>query len=307
MLQPLNTPTKVLGSKEGSQSKKPFPGYAVLEEKAFKDMLLGSRYHLHKVIGRGGMGTVFRATDLRTDGQVALKICINRAERKEIRHVLSEAAALAGISHQNIVSVKDYGMHKGIAFVVMELLEGKDLRQVMDEEMILSWPRIKDFTIQICDGLGELHSRGIIHGDIKPSNLFLTIDGVAKVLDFDTSQFTLLHEDDGLKETTGILIGTPSYTSPEQAKGRTDYDHRIDIYALGAVMYKMLCGERPFYGNPIEVLAKHINKTPERPSKRCPIIEIPEGADGIVMKALEKLPERRFSSAAEMRLAILKA
>lgn len=269
-------------------------------------------YEIIALLGAGGMGEVYRARDPRLDRNVAIKVlpqhlskhpdALNRFER--------EAKAIAALSHPNILSIHDFGHEDGTTFAVMELLEGETLRARLDHSSLapLSWREAVKITASVADGLAAAHAKGIIHRDIKPENIFLTADGLVKVLDFGIARIkravvrnaeTLISQ--GINETKpGTLMGTIGYMSPEQVRGDSA-DAPSDIFSLGCVLVEMLTGERPFARHSAaETMAAILRDQP--PALDAISQDIPIEMERIVNRCLEKTPEERFQSARDLAL-----
>ena len=272
--------------------------------------LLGGRYRLIRRLGKGGMGEVFLAQHATIEKHVAIKILLAERAKQENQKArfLNEAKATAKIRHPNVIDISDFGeTDDGRAFFVMEHLAGEDLKKYCRRNHIIAWKDIELILLQICSGLGAAHKLGIVHRDLKPDNVFLInhqgIDNFVKVLDFGLAK--MLHDDSSKKLTkTGIIVGTPAFLSPEQIKGDA-VDHRADIYALGLILYRMLCGQLPYKAKTVvEMLRKQLMEKPLPPSAMAPDAPISPAADQVALKALEKDPDKRFSSTQEMRQAI---
>ncbi len=262
---------------------------------------INDRYELAGVIGRGGMGTVYLAKDLTDNSEVVVKIREKSARKTSRKRITSEIEALKEVNHKNLVTLKDSGIVGEKAYVVMELMVGLDLRMYLERVGTAPWASARHILSESCEGLGAMHSKGIVHKDVKPENIFLTVDGTIKVFDFDLSFFTRF----GDKHAPGMIYGTPALLPPEQIRGMPT-DLRGDIYSLGVVMYTTLCGQYPFTGErTIQILYQIRNHEPPPPSWVAPEAGIPKGADEIVAKAMAKDPDMRFNSMQEMRDAIL--
>ena len=260
------------------------------------------RYELLEKIGDGGMAVVYKAKDRLLNRQVAVKILKPEYtnDEKFINNFRKESHAAASLSHPNIVSIYDVGKEGNINYIVMELVEGKPLSRIIKEEAPLNYNRVIDYTKQIASGLSAAHKHGIIHRDVKPHNILVNEDGIAKIADFGIakaiSTTTIV---DGTNET---VMGSVHYFSPEQARGGY-VDEKSDIYSLGIVMYEMLTGEVPFDGeNPVTVALMHINDPITPPSKL--VGGIPPGLERIVLKATDKYQSNRFKSAEDVITAL---
>lgn len=260
------------------------------------------RYELLEKIGDGGMAVVYKAKDRLLNRAVAVKILkpefLN--DEKFINNFRKESHAAASLSHPNIVSIYDVGKEGNINYIVMELVDGKPLSRIIRDDAPLDYRIVVNYTKQIAAGLSAAHKHGIIHRDVKPHNIIVNSDGIAKIADFGIakaiSTTTIV---DGTNET---IMGSVHYFSPEQARGGY-VDEKSDIYSLGIVMYEMLTGDVPFDGdNPVSVALMHISNPIEPPSRR--VDGIPPGLERIVMRATEKFPGDRFKSAEEMIKAL---
>jgi len=267
-------------------------------------------YCLIEKIGEGGMGVVWKAQDTRLQRHVALKFVPDEAARKpqNVDRHLREARAASAMNHPHICSIYDIGEWEGRRFIVMELLEGQSLQQHIGRKPLAIEAAV-DFALQMADALHAAHDKGIIHRDIKPANIFVTDRGQAKVLDFglaklapDSAQHPAT--DDATMTALGMtnpgaVVGTVSYMSPEQALGK-DLDHRTDIFSLGVVLYEMITARRAFGGNTSAAMFDAIlNRAPTAPVELNR--KVPPELERIVNKALEKDPELRYQSTADLR------
>ncbi len=266
--------------------------------------LLGDRYHLDRVIGRGGMAEVWRATDKRLGRAVAIKrLRVDLATDPTFQaRFRREAQAAAGLNHPNIVSVYDTGEEIDTAtgvtvpFIVMELVDGHTLKDVLRDDRRILPERALEFTQGVLDALSYSHRAGIIHRDIKPANVMLTPTGTVKVMDFGIAR--AVADTSATMTQTAAVIGTAQYLSPEQARGET-VDARSDVYSSGCLLYELLVGRPPFVGDsPVSVAYQHVREVPTPPSTLDP--EITQSMDAVVMKALAKDPADRYQSAREM-------
>ncbi len=264
------------------------------------DKIIAQRYHLLSVIGEGGTAIVYKAQCTVLNRTVALKMlkpefCKDESFIQRFNH---EARAAAALSHQNIVGIFDVGLADNVPFIVMEYVDGTDLKTLIQQKGKMSETKVRQIAIQLLSALDYAHRKGIIHRDIKPHNILLTGDGIVKVADFGiakaVSDATLVH--------TGVVIGTVHYLSPEQARGGL-IDARSDIYSTGVLLYELLSGKVPFDGeNPISIALMHIREEAVPLKRIAP--EVSEKWDHVIMKAMEKEAGARFISADEMRLAI---
>jgi len=258
------------------------------------------RYEILGELGRGAMGVVYRATDPVIGRTVAVKTIRLSEEgtglsRPELLSRLQTEARAAGLlAHPNIVVVYDAGEENGLYYITMELIEGKSLQALLDSGHSFPVPRVLRIMEQTCSALQFAHERNIIHRDIKPANLMLTADDTVKVTDFGTAKILQF----GTVQQTTHVMGTPSYMSPEQVKGRP-VDGRSDIFSLGVLLYEILTGEKPFPGQSITtVIYKIVNEEPIPPRTLNPSLH--QGLSDIVMRALAKEPEVRYQSCREL-------
>jgi len=267
-------------------------------------------YRIVEKIGEGGMGEVYRAHDERLDRDVAIKVLHEAVAQDADRLVRfeREAKAVAKLAHPNILEVWDFGSEEGVAYAVMELLEGESLRELISKGGITTGKAV-EYARSSADGLAAAHNKGIIHRDLKPENVFLTTDGRIKILDFGLAKLKLPEADlttetptATLDTAAGSLIGTVPYMAPEQVQGQPA-DHRSDIFALGVVLYEMLTGQRPFGGSTtVETAAAILKEDPKPISVAAPAVSPTLGS--VVSKCLEKRPEDRFSSAHDLALTL---
>jgi serine/threonine protein kinase len=274
---------------------------------------LDEKYRLEERLGIGGMGTVYRARHLLIDRPVAVKVLNQRfvedeAARTRFRR---EARAAGRLQHSNAVTVTDFGeSHDGYVYLVMELLEGRTLREVLAKEAPLDPARAVSLMMQISAAVAAAHEAGIIHRDLKPANIFIVqradVPAMVKVLDFGIAKLAAdaLEEDDHLTLTqVGAMIGTPRYMSPEQCDG-AELTPAADVYSLGCILYEMLTGTVPFSGStPLAIAMKHTTESPR--SLRDFVASIPPALEEIVLHTLEKRPQDRPANAAEFRKELL--
>ena len=258
--------------------------------------ILGNRYEIIEKIGTGGMATVYRAKCHVLKREVAVKILRDEftTDNEFIKRFNVEAQSAASLTHPNIVSVYDVGHEGNLYYIVMELVKGKTLKEIIVEDGALSWKWAADLAIQIAKGLEKAHRNNIIHRDIKPHNIIITEEGVAKVTDFGIAKAV----SNSTITAFGATTGSVHYFSPEHAKGGHT-DEKSDLYSLGIVMYEMVTGRVPFDADtPVSVALKHMQEEPVEPIVLNS--EIPVGLNKIILKAMQKEPGLRYSSATEM-------
>ena len=263
--------------------------------------LLAGRYELIEKIGEGGMAVVYKAKDRLLNRYVAIKILRPEFTQDEqfLESFKRESQAAAGLQHPNIVSIYDVGRTGNINFIVMELVDGRPLSDLIKEKGRLDYKTTIDIAKQMASALSIAHKHQIIHRDVKPHNIMITSDGVAKLTDFGIARAV---SNATMVADTSKIIGSVHYFSPEQARGAY-VDERSDIYSLGIVMFEMLTGRAPFDGEtPVEVALKHINEDVPSPAKLVP--GIPPALDKIVLKATDKYQTERYKSVDEMLEAL---
>ncbi len=263
--------------------------------------ILGGRYELIEIIGEGGMAKVYKAHCKILDRIVAIKILKDEFSRDKsfVERFKTEALSAARITHPNIVNVYDVGQENDVYYIVMEYVDGQTLKEIIRREAPLSIDKAVDIAIMICDGIHHAHEKGIIHRDIKPHNILITEHGMVKVADFGIaramSNATITYGNN--------IVGSVHYISPEQAKG-DPINRTTDIYSVGCVLFEMLSGKVPFDAeSPITVALKHIHDEP--PSLKAINANVPASLEAIIYKAIQKQPGQRYSTAEEMRNALL--
>ena len=257
---------------------------------------IANRYEIISKTGVGGMATVYVARDIVLNRNVAVKVLKDEFTTDEefIKRFNSEAQSAASLTHPNIVSIYDVGNEDGIYYIVMELIRGKTLKQIITEEGALPWKWSVKVAIQIAQALETAHKNNIVHRDIKPHNIIITEDGVAKVTDFGIAKAV----SNSTITAFGTTIGSVHYFSPEQAKGGYT-DAKSDIYSLGVVMYEMLTGKVPFDADTsVSVALKHMQETPMPPMEVNE--NVPKAVNDIILKAMEKEPMARYQTATQM-------
>jgi serine/threonine-protein kinase len=268
-------------------------------------VLAGTSYKLADKIGEGASGEVWSAEHLELGRKVALKLLApeHASAKDAIDRFRREARAVAAISHPNLVQLYDFGKARdGRVYLAMELLDGEPLDKVLHESM--KWKDAVLLAIQATHALEAAHAAGLVHRDLKPANLFLTKVGTLKLLDFGVAMALSDVPSDEKKQKGYAIFGTPEYMAPEQVAGEP-VDARCDVYALGCVLYEMVTGAPPFSGkSSVEVLGKQVREAVMPPRQRAPERKIPEVLEAVVLRAMSKRREERFSSAVTMRRAL---
>jgi serine/threonine-protein kinase len=273
--------------------------------------VLADRYEVVRRIGEGGMGAVYEARHTVIGKRVAVKVLLEKflAKSDFVARLLQEARLASSIGHEHIVDVTDFGTTSdGRSFVVMEFLDGESLAELAMREAPLPIERSLGIARQVASALGAAHAKGIFHRDVKPENVYLVKRGDAdfvKVVDFGISKAVKPGGDEGGEgyrlTHTGLLLGTPLYMSPEQARGEEDLDHRVDIWALGVLLYECLTGEVPFRANNyLGIISQVLTHEPTPPSKLRPELGIADAVEAVVMRAMEKDRSRRYQTMAEL-------
>ncbi len=275
----------------------------------YSGKVLNDRYTLSRLLGRGGMGSVYIGKHNIIGKKVAVKFLHAEFANSEevLKRFYREAQAAASIGHKNIIDVMDVGVSQdGEPYLVMEYLEGEDLDGMLDRNGVIDLPTACGIMEQALLALGAAHDAGIIHRDLKPGNIFLVHQKneapLVKLIDFGISKFTQLTGQEKLTQT-GSLLGTPSYMSPEQAMGSADIDARADIYAMGVIFYQMLTNELPFEGENYNELLVNVLTNPPRPPSEA-YADFPIDAEPVVMKELSKDPADRSQNAEEFIAAL---
>jgi serine/threonine-protein kinase len=273
--------------------------------------VISSKYKLLRLLGDGGMGSVYEAEHLRLGTHVAIKVLHSDLARKAglIDRFLQEARVSAQIKSPHVVSVTDVeSTPEGVAYLVMELLQGEPLSTVEKRDRTLPVAQACEYTLQILQALEAAHSIGVIHRDLKPDNVFVTFAGgkpVIKLIDFGIAKLKRAEGAAGPKNLTvaGMLMGTPEYMAPEQAYSAADIDVRADLYSVGVMLYEMLSGQTPAQGEDPRVVVLKVERGEVTPLVHVAPSVPPEIA-GLVHRAMAPRPEMRFASAAEMRIAL---
>lgn len=257
---------------------------------------LDGRYEIQEIIGVGGMAVVYKAHDNLENRTVAVKILKEEfvSNQEFVRRFKNESKAIAMLSHQNIVKVYDVSFGDLIQYIVMEYIEGITLKEFIERQGSLRWKDAVHFTIQILRGLQHAHDKGIVHRDVKPQNIMVLPDGTIKVTDFGIARFARSDQ----RTITDKAIGSVHYISPEQARGEKT-DEKSDIYSVGVMLYEMITGQMPFQAeSAVSVAIMQLQRDPKSPTEING--SIPQGLEQITMRAMQKTPERRYQSSAEM-------
>ncbi|MFL5307825.1 MAG: serine/threonine-protein kinase [Polyangia bacterium] len=290
------------------------PALAAAADPQFDSLIgvaLAGRYEVVRRIGEGGMGAVYEARHTLIGKRVAVKVLLEKFHAKSdfVARLLQEARLAGSIGHEHIVDVTDFGTTEdGRSFVVMEFLDGESLAELERREAPLPIDRSLRIARQAASALGAAHAKGIFHRDVKPENIYLIRRAEAdfvKVVDFGISKAVKPGGDEGAESYrlthTGLLLGTPLYMSPEQARGEEDLDHRVDIWALGVLLYECLTGEVPFRANNyLQIISQVLTHEPPSPAVLRPELGIPDAVDAVVMRAIEKDRTRRYQTMGEL-------
>ncbi len=275
---------------------------------AIQEALLGERYSVRACIGSGGMATVFKVWDNSLNKEFAVKL-LNASlveDASSLKRFELEAKAASSLNHPNLVTVYDFGVSTdGRPFIVMDYLEGANLADIVEKEGFMPFSRALHLFVQCAESMAYAHGKGIIHRDVKPSNIVVEKDDMGndfvKLVDFGIAKVVPSHQTVTSNLTqTGDIFGSPLYMSPEQCQGNVQ-DSRSDIYSFGCVMYEVLTGEKPFAAaNPIKTILKHINDEPTPISALHYNYGVPKDLEYIVMRCLQKSPDDRYETADEL-------
>jgi tRNA A-37 threonylcarbamoyl transferase component Bud32 len=283
-LNPADLPTETLRATPASSD--PFP----------RGNLFADRYEIIEEIGQGGMGRVFKVFDRKIHERIAIKLIkpAIASEPTTLERFHQELKTARQIVHKNICRMYDIGEFQGNHFITMEYVSGEDLRCLIKRIGHFTFGKAVFIARQVCEGLAEAHAMGIVHRDLKPQNIMIDKDGNAKIMDFGIARSI---DSKGITES-GMIIGTPEYMSPEQAEGIT-VDPRSDLYSLGIILYEMLTGRVPFDGGtPMSIAIKQKTAKPRPPREFNP--QIPDTLNRLILKCLEKSPDKRFASAKDI-------
>jgi serine/threonine-protein kinase len=264
--------------------------------------VLSERYRIIRKIGEGGMGCVYQAEHALIEKKIALKILFQDLTRRAdlVARFLQEAKSASRIGHENVIDISDFGQSpEGLVYIAMEYLEGQDLGRTLKAQKTMDWLRARPILMQITKALRAAHGHGIIHRDMKPENVYLVQrDGrpdFVKVLDFGIAKVVTTDADGPRLTQAGMIFGTPEYMSPEQAQGQ-EPDQRVDVYAVGCIMYQMLTGSVPFMADSfMGILTKHLLEPVVPPRKRRPDLDILPEVEAVCLRAMEKERDKRFS------------
>lgn len=258
------------------------------------------RYEVLGELGQGAMGVVYKAKDPLIERVVAIKtinlgMALDEKEEYEGRFY-QEARAAGRLNHPNIVTIYDVGKSGDIAYIAMEFLQGRELRDILKDEGLLPVDQVLDIVCQVAQGLAYAHEHDIIHRDVKPSNIMVVRDGLVKITDFGIARMA----SSAVRTQTGMVLGSPKYMSPEQVMGK-EIDQRSDIFSLGVMLYEMLVGQSPFNGDNVNaIMYQTLNTVPAPPGTLNPVV--PEMANFIVAKALAKTLDDRYSNAKDFAI-----
>jgi len=267
-----------------------------------RGFLFAERYEIIEELGKGGMGRVYRAEDMKTKEEIALKL-INpevAADENTIERFRNELTTARKIRHKNVCGMYDLGEYQGTHFITMEYVPGEDLKSFMKRSQRLSLPTAISIVQQACRGLKEAHRLGVVHRDLKPANIMIDKEGNARIMDFGIAR----SQKSAGMTGEGVMIGTPAYMNPEQAEGKK-VDQRSDIYSLGVILYELVTGNAPFQGQTaLSVVMKHINEMPKRPQELNAAIS--DELNRVILKCLEKNAEQRYQNTEELHSALEK-
>jgi serine/threonine protein kinase len=258
--------------------------------------IFASRYEILDMVGKGGMGEVYRVYDLNVAEVMALKLLLPNIASDDniIKRFTNELKLARKIAHRNVCKMYDLNEDDGVPYITMEHVSGEDLKSLIKSEGRLPEEYVIDIVIQVCEGLAEAHKSGVVHRDLKPQNLMIDERATVKILDFGIARSM---EARGMTRT-GMMIGTPEYISPEQAEGE-ESDQRSDIYSLGVILYEMITGRVPFKGDTaLSVALKHKTQIPLAPRKLNPVIS--DGLSQVILTCMQKDKESRYQEVREL-------
>ena len=265
---------------------------------AKSDLKALGRYQVKGVLGKGAMGLVYDGHDGQLDRRVAIKTIITRnldaatAKHYEMRF-RREVRAVARLNHPNIVQVYDFGTEGDLAYIVMEFIQGRELKDMLDAKEPMELGKIFKLMGELLDALHFAHEAGVIHRDVKPANVMIDAKGHAKLADFGVARVTEAEGDQAEATKVGAMVGTPSYMSPEQIQGQT-IDRRTDVFSAGILFYQLLTGQKPFEGVGMGLAMKIVQADPVPPTK---LVQIPPVIDSVIARALAKDADHRYQTA----------
>lgn len=263
------------------------------------------RYQVQGVLGKGAMGLVYDGLDPGLNRRVAIKTILVKQLDEEMARLYSkrferEVRAVARLNHRNIVQVYDFGSEGDMAYIVMEYIDGKELKDRFDAGERFDVATAFRLMAELLDALDFAHEAGIIHRDVKPANIMVDAEGHAKLTDFGVARVVDPDAQPGEATQTGAMVGTPAYMSPEQIQGQA-IDHRTDIFSAGIIFYQFLTGQKPFEGSQWALAKKIVQDDPAKPSS---IVQVPPEIDRVVARALAKEPDHRFQTAGSFAAAL---
>ena len=275
-------------------------------EDPFLGTVVDGRYLVESILGKGGMGAVYKARQTSVERDIALKVILGETDEDLRKRFMLEAKMTSSLQSVHTVTIFDFGVFNDVLYLAMEFLEGRSLEDKLDEVERLDWRQSLEVVQAIAESLEEAHDKGIVHRDLKPANIHLakmgSLNDFVKVLDFGVAKF--VSDDNAGLTGTGMIVGTPNYMSPEQARAKP-LDARSDIYALGIMLYEMLTGLPPFTGEAtVDVLLKHVSQEPPPILDGDVVSALPKGLRGLVMSMLEKDPDDRPQSAKAVQEAV---
>ena len=263
------------------------------------------RYKINGVLGKGAMGLVYDGLDPKLNRRVAIKTILTGSLSADAARMATvrferEVRAVARLNHGNVVQVYDFGTEAGLAYIVMEFIEGRELKDYFAASQRLDLQTIFQLMTELLDALEFAHEAGIIHRDVKPANIMVTAAGQAKLADFGVARFTEPDGDQAEATRAGTIVGTPSYMSPEQIQGQP-LDRRTDIFSAGILFYQLLTWQKPFHGTQWELAKRIIEDAPVPASS---LVEIPPEIDRVVSRAMAKKAEQRYPNARKFAEAL---
>ncbi|MBI4585467.1 MAG: serine/threonine protein kinase [Planctomycetes bacterium] len=277
----------------------PGPGASAPEDPVLGRVIGGCR--ILDRIATGGMGVVYKAKQLNLGRTVAVKVLSEEfsKDRNYVHRFLQEARSAAELDHGNIVHIIDVGEINGLFYIIMEYVDGSNLREILEARQVLNPERVLEIALQASHALKHAHHRGIIHRDIKPENIMITREGVVKIADLGLAKKIMPGQQDGGITNHGAILGTPYYMAPEQIKDFRQVDCRSDVYSLGVTIFRALTGRVPFEGrSPVEVMIKVVEG--KRPSIRSLRPDIPDELDRLVDRMMDRMPANRIQDFGEV-------